>query len=146
MRTINVRNTWVLSSSRIREILSEAFPHAAIWLLDSKYWCTSLFLTKFLLAHVDSTNLKKYIRDRFDCDDFALTLMSLWRLRFGLNSMFFATGKTPFGAHAYNVVIATPDNYGFEWKAYLVEPQTDGVWTPAENEKRFHYDTQFIMG
>jgi len=146
MKTIKVSPTWILPASRVREIVKRDFPNAELWLLDGKYWCTSLFLTRYILAHVDATDLKKYLWDRFDCDDFALTLASLWRLRFGLNSVFFAVGSTPFGAHAFNIVVASPDNYGVEWKAYLVEPQTDGLWTPAENEKRFKYKPIFIMG
>ena len=82
-------------------------------------------LKRYLAANPVSS--RKYVREIFDCDDFAYVLqggVTRWDsdLAFGI-----VHGRTPSGGgHAWNVCIGTDS------KIWFIEPQTDIVWKPVK--------------
>jgi len=84
---------------------------------DRQYYSIPLAKWKEIID-VDWTNHKKYIVDRFDCDNFAFYFASSMAMQFGLNTCGVAYGKMGDEGHAFNVIYATD---GIK----ILEPQTD---------------------
>ncbi|MDI6814036.1 MAG: hypothetical protein QMD10_10925 [Desulfitobacteriaceae bacterium] len=146
LKPVALQPKYQLTHEAVKDLLKKAFPDCPLWLLDGRYWATNYQLVKFILHQVDAIDMRKYEEDAFDCDDFALALMALWRVHYGLNTIFFAAGDTPFGPHAFNLAVADPVGKGESFQVYFIEPQTDGIWGLGENGKRFKYKPVFIMG
>jgi len=95
-----------------------------IWCLDGKYWVTDIDTYKKIIF-LDWTNEKRYLRDRYDCDDFAWHFKAMMSRIYGLNGVGWAVGKVyegdrEVGYHAFNIIY-TEDG------SYLFEPQTDEI-------------------
>jgi hypothetical protein len=75
----------------------------------------------------DKTDLEKYIKDKFDCDDFALRLQWAARRYFfkvGINVAFaMLEGPISTGDHRMNAVVLK------DYTLDIIEPQTDGVFS-----------------
>lgn len=83
-------------------------------LLDGKYWTCS---QKNFHAIIDSDwlNERKYILDRFDCDDFAFQVKARLAGIFGLNNVAIVINDV----HAFNLIFFSDGSYSF------FEPQND---------------------
>ena len=95
--------------------------------LDSTYWtCTK----KEFLKIVDYNNIneRKYIGQRFDCDNFALSFKSQVSIDFGLNNVGLVIDYS--GGHAYNIVIFSNGD------VELFEPQNDSF--PIKNSSSMY--------
>ncbi|WP_059280149.1 lectin MOA-related protein [Dehalococcoides mccartyi] len=64
-----------------------------------------------------SANLPQYQPDRFDCEDFAISMIAYIAQRYRLNSCGMARGESPGGYHAWNVILT-------EHGPKFFEPQT----------------------
>jgi hypothetical protein len=80
-----------------------------------------------------------YRKDRFDCEDYSLKAQTLCAELFGLNTLRYTYGMTPWGAHGFctfwtgdNFLIFEPNesfwdyldgNLVFEWKENGYEPE-----------------------
>ena len=85
-------------------------------------------LNRFL--NQDKTDLAVYIKDRHDCDDFALRLQWAARKYFfdkGIN-VAFGMVQAPIRTEMHRLNGVVLKGYVFE----VVEPQTDGVYTVGE--------------
>jgi len=121
-----------VSQSYIKTFLAgKGMPINKIWFADRTYYYINIEKMKELIEY-DWTDEKKYLKDVYDCDDFALTFKSHIIERFHLNNVGLArsieitdikTGE-PKGYHRANIFIADENNV---MKLWFLEPQTDKV-------------------
>jgi len=84
--------------------------------LDTKYW--SCGRTDFeAIVNWDWTDKKKYVAEKYDCDNFAFSFKARMDRKFHLNNVGLVIDYS--GGHAYNCVIFA------DGTAELFEPQTD---------------------
>jgi len=88
-----------------------------VYLIDEKYSLGNFEDLKAFLKK-DFTNLKTYLSEQSDCDDFAIQLWS----RFKKLNPNFAFGFAISGSHAFNVFIDD------KLKIWIIEPQNDQVF------------------
>ena len=97
----------------------------ALHISDGSYTAYSIWELQEFLRNFDSTNLRVWISETFDCDDFAQVLQG------AVNGFFpgIAFGTIWYGAkngawgHAVNIFYDSAGN-----KAWLVEPQNDAFY------------------
>jgi len=111
----------VALSRELELYLSFQFPHARIMLVDGEYTLVDKPLIESFLRY-DKTNLRPYINETFDCDDFAFTL---WR------NIRESQGNIAFGVISLNLDGTTSHAMNFfvdtNWHIYFVEPQNDEI-------------------
>jgi len=118
--------------------------------LDGKYKLVSLDTWKRIIQS-DTLNLtKKWHRDVFDCDDFAIVFKAHVSEFYEINSVGIALGRIYdaktnefIGYHAYNLIVAENEDI----ELYVYEPQTDEL---AKAEKRtkldnYIYETDMVI-
>jgi hypothetical protein len=124
-------NTVMLTESEllsvINDIYRKTFVNARWFRLDKNYYTTG-YETFRRLIEWDWTDTREYLKDVFDCDDFAIYFKSRMAIEFNINAI--AVVLDYSSAHAYNIVILK-DCAGVRW--YIYEPQTDEL---IEFEKR----------
>ena len=87
--------------------------------LDSKYWSVDIDTWETILKYT-GVDKKKYISERYDCDDFAFTFKGNVAQKLDINGVGFVCDYS--GRHAYNCILV---NVGNELKFYVIEPQND---------------------
>lgn len=106
-------------------------PANSTYLADRTYFYTDLETVKDILKY-DLVDEKKYEAEKYDCDDFAQTIYSVFRYVFEINSMGTArqieavdkdTGNHLFW-HRANIFLAKE---GSELKVFYLEPQNDYI-------------------
>ena len=97
-------------------------------LLDNRYWLPS-FDEMIEIIEKDWTDRKKYVADRYDCDDFSFSFKA-HVAELGYNNV--AVVFDPLPRHAYNLFVTD------DLKLYVFEPQTDEFWL-FENRPRRKY-------
>ena len=120
------------SRAMIRAFLAgRGMPLDKVWFADHDYYYVTIEEMKDIILH-DWVDKKKYLSEKFDCDDFALVFKAHLAERFNINAVGLArsvkindlkTGK-PKGFHRANIFFA--DDNGVI-KLYFLEPQTDKV-------------------
>ena len=118
------------SQSYIKMFLAgRGMPISKIWFADRDYYYVTIEEMKDIILH-DWVDKKKYLKEKFDCDDFALVFKAHLAERFNINAVGLArsikisdanTGEH-IGYHRANVFFA--DDNGVI-KLYFLEPQTD---------------------
>lgn len=130
----------VRTSSEIREIIKEKLNPKHIRLADGKYGCYSIDDLKKLLESNEIDEIK-YIKQKFDCDDFATALLGRekkwWHSQdvpdvgssFGMvhGDIRKSEDDTESRPHAVNFLV---DHEGEVW---LIEPQNDKITKPTSN-------------
>jgi len=108
--------------SEILGILKAEFPKAKIHLADRDYKTTTKAeLMRFL--KYDLTDLRKYLSEYYDCDDFSYALMgAISNPDWGALPFAILWTTTPKGGHAINCFI---DN---DREVWIIEPQNDRVF------------------
>lgn len=87
--------------------------------LDRTYWGVSIETWKLILAYT-GTDRKKYVKDSFDCDNFAVHLTDVSADKFEINGVGIVVDGS--GGHAYcSLLIATKNGLSIA----TVEPQND---------------------
>ena len=109
-----------ISSSRLKELVEDAFPGAHTTRWDGDYYYTNRETWQKIIADV-LANKPKYTEDKFDCENYAMLTSSRVAARYKLNTCGVAIGKSPYGEHGYNVVIARVEG---KTQALILEPQT----------------------
>ncbi len=97
----------------------------ALHISDGSYTGYSIWELNEFMKNFDSTNLRVWVAETFDCDDFAQVLQG------AVNSFFpgIAFGTIWYGpkdnswGHAVNIFYSYTDN-----KVYLIEPQNDNFY------------------
>jgi hypothetical protein len=111
-----------------------------VWVLDNRYRTTTLDGFR-AVAQWDKTNLRPYIVDFWDCDDYA------WRFKSNATSVFLinAVGfvidwSDPKGAHSYNILFPEGSD------PVVYEPQTDQVMNIDEARRYCQYKmTDYVL-
>ena len=88
----------------------------AIMPLDSKYFVCDEKSMKAIIDW-DWTDNKKYVADKYDCDNFAFSFKSMVDKRFGLNNVGLVIDYS--GGHAYNIIVFS------DGTSKIFEPQSD---------------------
>ena len=101
-------NTWKkdIDTDNKMEILS----------LDSKYFLCDETDMKAIIKW-DWTDNKKYVKEKYDCDNFAFSFKAMVDKRFGLNGVGLVIDYS--GGHAYNIIVFQ------DGSVKIFEPQTD---------------------
>ena len=110
-----------IQGSTLQTILKEAYPDAHIRIADYSY---DIFSHSELLRwlNTDSLSNMRYIKDIWDCDDFAresrCRMLRLNRIHHKNFMYAYCEGKTPMGYHAFNLSYCDGD-------IKITEPQND---------------------
>jgi hypothetical protein len=118
----------LIDYSSLMNILKIAMPSTQIYLSDNVFGLISMEDAKRFLKE-DKTNLKKYEREVYDCDDFSRVLWFYWR---DWNSIL-AIGMAWSNVHAFNIMI-TDDK-----KIWVVEPQLDKIYELKDIKNKSQY-------
>jgi hypothetical protein len=128
-------NRVALSEQELQSVISDLRSRGGLqgWLrLDKTYYATDLDTFRRIVEW-DWTDTRKYLVDRFDCDEFAMYFKARVSIDFGINAIGVVVDYS--AGHAYNIVIIK-DRQGVRW--YLYEPQTDAIFTYEQRNQRFY--------
>lgn len=104
-----------------------------ISILDGRYRTTTIDGFREIVRW-DATNMRRYILDFWDCDNYAFRFKSNVESVFMINAVGYVIDlSVPECAHAYNVFI---DNTG---NVYVYEPQTDVIMMVDEARRDCKY-------
>ena len=104
---------------------------------DGKYYTVSEERWKEIIKN-DFIEQKKYLIDRYDCDDYSRSFVARVIENYGLNACGIVWGWMTEGAyHAWNFI------YTAEGKLLWFEPQSDRLFTPNSGE--FEYEAKDIF-
>ena len=121
----------------VEDVLAAAIPNWGKGVgrvpLDGKYYIPALEGTQKIIAW-DLTDEKQYIRDRFDCENFAFSVKGRVDRLFGVNHFGLVIDWS--GAHGYNIFL-TP-----EGAVFIYEPQNDQYWSLADHDFKGIYALQ----
>ena len=95
-------------------------------ILDGKYYMANESNMLNVIAW-DWTEKKKFILDRYDCDDFAFTFKANVNRYYDLNQVGVVVDWS--SRHAYNIILFPNRNI------WLFEPQTDSFFFVSERKK-----------
>lgn len=120
-----IRKRGVVTDVGVRVAVAKAYLVSFCMLPDKQYWVSNVQDYKKFLA-LDDTDKSMYVREIYDCDDFA------WRLMGKFNHPLygaFAHGIALSMSHAFNCFV------DWDKTLYLIEPQTDRIMkAPVEDD------------
>lgn len=143
----NGRRKTYLNADDVRELVFKELKgklakNLSFHLADEVYYLPPLEDAKEIIE-ASELNLKEWIEERFDCDDFALVLKARFAeaaykdgKRRAAHCMGIIWGMFSEGPHAMNWIV-TEDK-----KLHLIEPQTNEIFYPSKDDN----DVWFIMG
>ncbi len=99
------------------------------WYDDRKYWTTDRDGLEIIVEDYMKKK-RKYVKDRFDCDDFSRTFKCFCIEHYGINAV--GLVRDPIPRHAYNTFV-TYDGY-----IYVVEPQTGEIFRFEDRPKKYY--------
>ena len=88
-------------------------------LLDETYWGVSIETWQLILAYT-GVDRKQYVKDSFDCDNFAIHLTDVSADKFEINGVGIVVDGS--GGHAYCSLLVVEDG---KLSIAIVEPQND---------------------
>jgi hypothetical protein len=104
-----------------------------VWILDNRYRTTTLEGFRSIIQW-DRTNLRRYVAEFWDCDDYSLRFKSNVAAVFLINSVGFVVDwSEPECAHAYNILFLEGGD------PVVYEPQTDRIMAVSEARKYCQY-------
>jgi hypothetical protein len=111
-----------------------------VWFLDNRYRTTTLDGFRRIIEW-DKTNLRPYITEYWDCDDYAWRFKSNAASVFLINAVGFAIDwSEPKCAHSYNVLFPADSD------PVVYEPQTDAVMSIDEARRDCKYRmTDYVL-
>ena len=110
-----------LHCTTLKHVLMDRFPHADIFLSDTVYrLCDTADMEEFLAE--DRTDVYKYRKESYDCDDFAYRLMGQLSVP-GWADLAFGIVWTD--QHALNVFVDE------DKEVWFIEPQSDAIFEKA---------------
>jgi len=104
--------------------------------LDSKYWVCSRLDFEAIIQW-DWTDKKKYVAEKYDCDNFAFSFKARMDRKFHLNNVGLVVDYS--GGHAYNCVVFS------DGTAELFEPQSDRFVTSRMGTGQYVCTEGFIL-
>ena len=124
-----------IKGSTLQTILEEAYPDAHIRIADHPY---NIFSYSELIRwlNADSLDKMRYIKDIWDCDNFALEsrcrMLQLNRAHLKNFVYAYCEGYTPIGYHAFNLSFCDGD-------IKIIEPQNDDTkdWHKSDYKPDF---------
>jgi len=127
-----------IESAELNSWIKRVLPTTNIELWDEKYRLPP-FEEVLQFLRQDYTDMKLYIKDYHDCDDFAVMLWGLWKAKYGAQYTSFGLllTSTLAGYHAANVFVDD------EYNVWLLEPQNDNMWL-VEDKLDWQPDTLII--
>jgi len=111
-----------------------------VWILDNRYRTTTVEGFR-VIAKWDKMNLRQYIVDFWDCDDYALRFKSNVSAVFLINAVGFVVDWSDERcAHSYNILFPEDGD------PVVYEPQTDGIMSISEARKYCQYKmTDYVL-
>jgi len=109
-----------------------------------KYTLKLCFDLKYRIPHIntlqnilqrDWLNRKQYVREFFDCDDFAICLKAHFVEQHQINAI--GVVIDIISRHAYNVALAHDDDLNIS--CYVIEPQTDEIFPINQRPLRRYF-------
>ena len=123
-------------SAWVQQCLHKLDPTIVRLPLDLKYYLTNQ--TNFLnIVAWDWVDSKKYQRETFDCENFAIAFKSHVDWQFGLNQVGIVIDYA--AGHGYNLVIF-PDG-----RVMLLEPQNDQLFVWANRAAQYVLKSAFVL-
>jgi len=116
--------------TQIKKFLFELGIDVSTSIYDRKFSLTTWDNWKEVIAN-DVTKEIKYVREYFDCDNFAFTFSTLASMLYGLTSATPTYGDTNLGRHYFNIIITRDDG---ELNAHLYEP-ISGKYSKIKKDK-----------
>ena len=98
--------------------------------LDAKYRFPATKKEAMKIITWDWTDQLKYVRDHFDCPDFAMHFMVMTNLYFRIQVAWVIDYQS---AHSYNLVIIPDDN------VFVLEPQSDALYFWTKRPEKFYH-------
>jgi len=98
--------------------------------LDAKYRFPATKKEAMKIIAWDWTDQLKYVRDHFDCPDFAMHFMVMTNLYFRIQVAWVIDYQS---AHSYNLVIIPDDN------VFVLEPQSDALYFWTRRPEQFYH-------
>ena len=111
-----------------------------IWILDNRYRTTTLDGFRRIIQW-DKTNVRPYVFEFWDCDDYAWRFKSNVTSTFLVNSVGFVIDwSKPECAHSYNVLFSVDSD------PVVYEPQTDAIMSIDEARRHCQYGmTDYVL-
>lgn len=101
-----------ISGAQVEALIKASFPSASIDLDDSRYWIPKVWDDWGILLTYVQGKLRKYVPERFDCDNFAHYVAVLCAFHYEINSCGVAEGWALGGQrHKWNIIVSM-DVYG----------------------------------
>jgi len=107
-----------VSAQEVYNILYAKYPNVDLQLWDANYYLLPLDDWKEVLDDV-RVGLPDYLKDKFDCENFAIVTSARVALNYLINSCGIAVG----GGHAFNLILAFENG---KIVPHTYEPQTKG--------------------
>ena len=148
-RTFGVKGEMVFNSVINTRLVSTL--GCKTMLLDLWYKVVDLNTWKEIIQSDTLNSIKKWKRDVFDCDNFAIVFMAHVEELYEINSVGLAIGKIYdansnklVGYHAFNVIVVKEGN---DLEVYLYEPQTDGLAKASKRTKlgNWLYEVDWVI-
>ena len=134
-RFISAADLRTLISRQLGEKLERNF---GLYLADGEYYCTPVADAKEIITN-SALDRQTWVRQRFDCDDFAHVLKAHFA------QAAYSDGKRR-AAHCFGVVWGMlPGPHAINWmvnddmKLRFIEPQTDAVFLPRETDEKIWF-------
>jgi hypothetical protein len=134
VETFEKDRDWILKQ------INKLPPPMTVWLLDNRYRTTTLDGFRRIIEW-DKTNLRPYITDFWDCDDYSLRFKSNVAATFLINAVGFVIDwSEPRCAHSYNVLFPEGSD------PVVYEPQSDQIMPINEARKYCQYGmTDYVL-
>ncbi len=132
-----------IKSNEVRQLVAKQLGNKlsrnfGLYVADSQYYCTPLTDSEEIIR-ASAVDRKTWVRDRFDCDDFAHVLKAHFAeaaykdgTRRASHCFGIVWGSLP-GPHAINWMINS------DGKLRFIEPQNDRVFFPRKKDKDIYF-------
>jgi hypothetical protein len=127
----------VLISEKLKDKLGENFD---LFIADSKYYCPPLKDARVIIKK-SKVNRRKWVFNRFDCDDFAHVLKAHFA------EAAYADGERRY-AHCFGILWERPSyifSHAINWmvnddlELRFIEPQKDRIFNPRKADKNIYF-------
>lgn len=134
VRELFSENQKVANREYIKNVLPDSIDHIP---LDGQYRLYSRKRGKKWIKD-DISDVRKYQRDYFDCDDFSFSFKAHMNLKHHWNAVGLVIDYK--SKHSYNLIVWPDESYS------LFEPQSDELFSYKErNQDKYHFDGSIVI-